>query len=147
MGVVLPIIPVDCLPDHILSSGLELMEESICSFICRLPWDCLGASSPPVGGLDAPPPASSVRLVALGHDSLGGVGSDMGGVRVNVGAFASTMGGRSVPGKTSAMAVGALGRQPDPDKSLPALGQPHPSLGVPLFVDGGSQNPRQCGVF
>ncbi len=75
MSMSLPIIPVDCLPDHILLSGLELMK----ALFTPLPTSSFGTTfmaaylesppsprSVPLGGLAAPPGVSGDRLVAPG---------------------------------------------------------------------------------
>jgi hypothetical protein len=75
MSVSLPIIPVDHLPDHILLSGLELME----ALFTPSPTNSFGTAfmaaylesppcphSVPLGGSTAPPGISGDRLVAPG---------------------------------------------------------------------------------
>ena len=124
------VVPVDRLPDHILSLGWELLE----GLFAPLPTDSRTSfmaaylASPP---LVTPSHASGVRSVASGNGSARGVGSVMGGVGVNVLASAPTMGGPGVPGGASNQAVALSSRWPDPNYGVPAPGQPHPELGVP----------------
>ncbi len=107
MNVSLPIIPVDHLPDHILSSGLELMEglfapsptysfgtAFMAAYLASPPSPC----SVPLGGSAAPPGISGGCSVAPGGISAGSVLSKIGGISVNVGVFTLNMRSLGVPG-------------------------------------------------
>ena len=134
-GVVSSVVPVDRMPDHILSSGLELL-------------DGLFAPSPTASGtafmaayLPSPPSAapqlpSGSHSVASGLGSTRGVGSVMGGVGIHVPSSAPPMGGPGVLGGTSATLGGLPGRRPDPDDGVMPPGHGHPRLGLPPSVGG-----------
>ena len=144
-GVVLSVVPVDRLLDHILSSGLELL-------------DGLFAPSPTDSGtafmaayLTSPPSAtpqlpSSNRSVALGLGSTRSVGSVMGGVGVHLPSSAPPMGGSGVPGGTSAPLVGLPGRRLDPDNGVSAPGHFHPGSGVPTSLGDFGVHPGVSGL-
>ena len=134
-GVILSIVPVNCLSDHILSLGWELLE----GLFAPSPTDSGTAfmaaylASPPSA---TPPHASGVRLVASGLGSASSVGSVKGDVGVNVPTSAPTMGGPGISGGTSDPVVGLPGRRPDPADGVPAPGHLHPDSGTPLSVGG-----------
>ena len=144
-GVVSSVVPVDRLPDHILSSGLELL-------------DGLFAPSPTDSGtafmaayLVSPPSAtpqlpSGNRSVASGLGSTRGVGSVMGSVGVHVQSSAQPLGGPGVPGGTSAPLVGLPGRRPDPDDGVTAPGCFHPDLGIPTSLGDVGVHPGVSGL-
>ena len=131
-GPVSSVVPVDCLPDHILSSGLELL-------------DGLFAPSPTDSGtafmtayLDPPPSApphlpSGDRSEASGLGSSRGIASVVGGVGVHGQSSAPPLGGLVAPGGPSAPFVGLPGRRPDPDDGVLALSQFHPFV-IRLWV-------------
>jgi hypothetical protein len=141
MSVSLPIIPVDHLPDHILFSGLELME----ALFTPSPTNSFGTvfmaaylesppslCSVPLGGSAAPPGVSGDRLVAPGGVPAGSVLSPMRGIGVNVGASLFNMGGLGVPEGMPVLNMGGLGRWPDPDEGVSA--PPCPQHGSPLSL-------------
>ena len=134
-GVVSSVVPVDQMPDHILSSGLELLDGFL-------------APSPTASGtafmaaylaspLSAAPQLPSGSLsVASGLGSTRGVSSVLGGVGFHVPSSAPPMGGSGVLGGTSATLGGLPGRRPDPDDGVMAPGHVHPDLGLPPSVGG-----------
>ncbi len=139
MSVSLPIIPVDCLPDHILLSGLELME----ALFTPLPTNSFGTAfmaayleSPPsprsvtLGGSVAPLGVSGDCLVAPGGIPAGSVLSPTRGIGVNMGTSLFNMGGLGVPEGMPVSNMGGLGRWPDPDEGVSA--PPCPQHGSPL---------------
>ena len=140
-GVALSVVPVNCLLDHIFSSGLELL-------------DGLFAPSPTNSGAAfmsvylAPPPLappqlpSGDRSVASGLGSGRGVDSVVGGNGVHGQSSAPPLGGLGTPGGPSATFVGLPGRWPDPDDGVTALSQFHPFLGVPPSLGDVGVHPR-----
>jgi hypothetical protein len=142
MSVLLLIISVDRLPDHILSSGLELMEglftpSSTNSFGTAFMAAYLvpppSLRSVPLGGLAAPPAISGGRSVAPGGISAGSVLSPTRGIGVTVGASPFNMGGLGVPQGIPVLNMGGLGRWPDPDEGISAPPRPHHSSPLPLL--------------
>ena len=129
------VVHVDRFPDHILSSGLELLD----GLFASLPTNSGTAfmtsylSSPP---LVTPQHASGDRVVALGLRFARGVGLVMGGVGVNVPSSALPKGGPGVPGGASTPIVDLPGRWLDPDNGVLAPGYLHPDSGVPTSVGG-----------
>ncbi len=110
-GVVLSVVPVDRMPDHILSSELELL-------------DGLFAPSPTASGTAfmaaylASPPSATPQLpsgshsVASGLGSTRGVSSVMGGVGIHVPSSAPPMGGPGVPSAPPMGVQASLGGHP-----------------------------------
>ncbi len=142
MSVSLLIIPVDRLPDHILSSGLELME----GLFTPLPTNSFGTAfmavylvpppsprSVPLGGLAAPPVISGGRSVAPGGVSAGSMLLPTRGIGVIVGASPFNMGGLGVPQGISVSNMGGLGCRPDPDEGISAPPRPHHGSPLPLL--------------
>ncbi len=126
MSVLLPIIPVDPLLDHILSSGLELMEALftnsfgtafMAAYLKSPPSPC----SVPLGGLAAPPGVSGDCSVVPGGIPAGSVLLPTRGIGVNVGASLFKMGGLGVPEGMPVSNMGGFGCRPDPDKGVSAL--------------------------
>ncbi len=148
MSVSSPIIPVDRLPDHILLSGLELIE----ALFTPLPTNSFGTvfmaaylksppslCSVPLGGLTAPPGVSGDRSVAPGGISAGSVLSPTRGIGVNVGASLFNMGGLGVPEGMPVSNMGGLEHWPDPDEGVSA--PPRPQHGSPLPLSNLSHLP------
>jgi hypothetical protein len=142
MSVLLPIIPVDCLPDHILLSGLELME----GLFTPSPTNSFGTAfmavylvpppsprSVPLGGLAAPPVVSGGCSVAPGGIFAGSMLSPTRGIGVTMGASPLNMGGLGVPQGIPVSNMGGLGRRPDPDEGISAPPRPHHSSPLPLL--------------
>ena len=145
-GVVSSVVPVDQMPDHILSSGLELLDGFLAPSPTASGTAFMAAylASPPSA---APQLPSGSHSVASGLGSTRGVGSVMGGVGIHVPSSApptggpgvpsaSPMGGPGVPGGTSATLGGLPGRRPNPDDGVMAPGHVHPDLGIPPSVGG-----------
>jgi hypothetical protein len=123
MSVLLPIIPIDRLPDHILWSGLELMEALFTNFFGTVFMAAYLETPPslqsvPLGGLLAPQGVSGDRSVAPRGVPAGSVLSPTGGIGVNVGASLFTMGALGVPEGMPVLNMGGLGHRPDPDKGV-----------------------------
>jgi hypothetical protein len=129
MSVSLPIIPVNCLPDHILLLGLELIE----TLFTPSPTNSFGTAfmaaylesppspcSVPLGGLVAPLGVSGDRLVAPMGALAGSVLLPTRGIGVNMGASLFNMGGLGVPEGMPVSNMGGLGHRPDPDKKVSA---------------------------
>jgi hypothetical protein len=129
-GLASSVVPVDCLPDHIVSSGLELLDG-----LFALSPTGLGTAF--MSAYLAPPPSVlpylplGNRLVASGLGSGRGIGLVVGGVGVHGQPSTLPLGGLGAPGGPSAPFVGLPGRRPDPDDGVPALSQFHPFLSVP----------------
>ncbi len=134
ISVSLPIIPVDCLPDHILLTGLELMD----GLFTPLPTNSFGTPfmaaylvsppspcSVPLGGSAAPPGISGGCLVAPGGVSAGSMLLPTRGIGVNVGASPFNMGDLGVPEGIPVSNMGGLGRRLDPDEGISAPPHPH----------------------
>ena len=135
LGVVLSIVPVDRLPDHIFSFGLELLEGLLAPSPTNSGTAFMAAylASLP---LATPQLASGICSVALDLGSACGVGLVMGGIGVNVPASALPLGGSGVPGGTSAPIVDLSGRWPDPADGVPAPSHLHSDSGIPTSVGG-----------
>ena len=123
MSVLLPIIPIDRLPDHILWSGLELMEALFTNFFGTVFMAAYLETPPslqsvPLGGLLAPQGVSGDRLVVPRGVPAGSVLSPTGGIGVNVGSSLFTMGALGVPEGMPVLNMGGLGHRPDPDKGV-----------------------------
>jgi hypothetical protein len=142
MSVLSPIIPIDPLPDCILSSGLELME----GLFTPSPTTSFGTAfmaaylvpppsprSVPLGGLAAPPGVSGGCLVAPGGVSTGSMLSPTRGISVTVGASPFNMGGLGVPQGIPVSNMGGLGRRQDPDKGISTPPRPHHGSPLPLL--------------
>ena len=123
-GVVLSVVPVDHLPDHILSLGLELLDGLFAPLPTNSGTAFMAAylASP---SLATPQLASGDRSVASGLGFARGVSSVMGGVGVNVPSSAPPKGGPDVPGGTSALIVDLPGRQLDPANGVLTPVYPH----------------------
>jgi hypothetical protein len=141
MSVSSPIIPVDCLPDHILSSGLELMDglftpsptnSSGTAFMAAYLVSPPSLRSVPLGGLAPSLGISGGCLVAPGGISAGSVLSPTRGIGVNVGASHFNMGDLGVPEGIPVLNMGGLGHRPDPDKGISAPPHPHHGSLLPL---------------
>jgi hypothetical protein len=134
-GVVLSVVPVDYLPDHILSLGLELLD----GIFAPSPTDSGTAfmaaylTSPPS---TTPQLASGNRSVASGLGFAHSVGLVMAEVGVNVPSSAPPKGIPDVPGGTSTPIVDLPGCWLDPADGVLAPGYLHPDSGVPTSVGG-----------
>jgi hypothetical protein len=142
MSVSLLIIPVNRLLDHILSSGLELME----GLFTPLPTNSFGTTfmaeylksppslrSVPLGGSEAPPGVSGDCLVAPGGVPTGSVLSPTRGIGVNVGVSLFNMWGLGVPEGMPVSNMGGLGRWSDPDEGVSAPPRPQHGSLLPLL--------------
>ena len=144
-GVVSSVVPVDRLPDHILSSGLELLDGLFAPSPTDLGTAFMAAylASPPLATPQLP---SGNRSVASGLGSTRGVGSVMGGVGVHVQSSAQPLGGPGVPGAPSAPFVGLPGRRPDPHDGVMAPGHFHSDLGIPTSLGDIGVHPGVSGL-
>jgi hypothetical protein len=129
MSVSLPIILVDCLPDHILLSGLELMEALFTNsfgtaFMAAYLKSHPSPRSVPLGGLAAPPGISGDRLVAPGGIPAGSMLLPTRGHWCQHGGFSVQHGGFRCPRGDACIEYGGLGRWPDPDKGVSAPPRP-----------------------
>jgi hypothetical protein len=127
--VVSLVVSIDRLPDHILSSELELLD----GLFAPLPTDSGTAfmlaylASPPLATPQLP---SGNCSVASGLGSTCGVGLVMGGVGVHGQSSTPPLGGTRISGGPSAPFVALPGRRPDSDYGVTALGQCHIELGI-----------------
>ncbi len=144
-GVVSLVVPVDCLPDHILSSGLELLDGLSAPSLTDSGAAFMSAylASPPSATPQLP---LGNRSVTSGLGSTCSVGSVMGGVGVLGQSSAPSLGGTGVPREPSAPFVGLPGRQPYPDDGVTALGQYHPELGIPPSLGDVGLHPGVSGL-
>ncbi len=129
-GVASSVVPVDRLPDHILSSGSELLDGLFAPSPTDLGTAFMSACLAPPP-LAPPQPPLGDRSVASGLGSGRGIASVVRGIGVHGQSSAPPLGGLGAPGRPSAPLVGPLGRRPDPDDGVPALDHFHPFVSVP----------------